>query len=89
MNEFLIVIGFAVLPAFGNLLGASFAGSVKPPRWVVGATLHGAAGIAIALASIELMPRIVDALSALAVVAAFTFGAAVFVGHAGGHHSRR
>jgi ZIP family zinc transporter len=79
MNEFVIVVLYAVLPAFGNLVGALLAERVDPPRWAVGASLHGAAGITIALVSIDLMPRILDALSAWVAVVAFVGGAAISV----------
>lgn len=73
---FLAVLGYALLPALGNLLGALLAESLRTPRWVIGAALHGAAGIAIALASVDLMPRVLEALPMWATVASFLAGAA-------------
>jgi ZIP family zinc transporter len=45
------------------------------PRWVAGAALHGAAGIAIALVAVDLMPRILEAASMGIIVLAFLLGA--------------
>ena len=84
MTQFLIVILYALLPAAGNLLGAVLAECVRPPKWVIGATLHGAAGIAIALISIELMPRVLDDLPMWGIVVAFSLGAATSVAMARG-----
>lgn len=74
-GDFLLVLGYALLPAIGNLLGAALAESLRTPRWVIGAALHGAAGIAIALASVDLMPRILAALPTWSMVAGFLLGA--------------
>lgn len=74
-SGFLVVLGYALLPALGNLLGALLAESLRTPRWVIGAALHGAAGIAIALASVDLMPRVLAALPMWVTVACFLLGA--------------
>ena len=58
MLTYLTVLALALLPAGGNIIGSLLAESVHPPKWLVGAALHAAAGIAIALVSIDLMPRI-------------------------------
>lgn len=68
-------MAYALLPALGNLAGAVIAENTRAPRWVIGAALHGAAGIAIALISIELMPRILRTLPMWGVVVAFLAGA--------------
>lgn len=60
--DFLKVFLYACLPAAGNLAGAMLAELTRPPRWVTGAALHGAAGIAIAIIGFELLPRSMDAL---------------------------
>src|SRR5690606_12671199 len=49
------------------------------PRWLVGAALHAAAGIAIALVSIDLMPRILAATPIGIIILAFLAGAAISV----------
>lgn len=58
MHGLLQVLAVALLPVAGNVLGSALAELTRAPRWVVGAALHGAAGVAIALVSIELMPRV-------------------------------
>lgn len=77
LTEFLQVLALALLPAIGNLLGALIAEGLTIPRWIVGAALHTAAGIAIALISIDLMPRIMGELSVLSLSIAFFIGAAI------------
>lgn len=74
--DFLLVIGYALLPALGNLAGAALAETLRSPEWVVGAALHGAAGIAIALVSVDLMPRILDHVPMWVIVLCFLAGAA-------------
>lgn len=75
MSDFMVLIAYALLPAVGNLIGGLLAESVRPPRWIIGAALHGAAGIAIALISIDLMPRILADVPMWGLVLAFLFGA--------------
>lgn len=71
-----VVTAYALLPAIGNLIGSLLAESLRTPRWVVGAALHGAAGIAIALVSIDLMPRILAHTPIGIIMLAFLLGAA-------------
>lgn len=61
--DFVKVFLYACLPAAGNLTGAVMAELTRPPRWLIGAALHGAAGIAIAVIGFELLPRSMDALA--------------------------
>lgn len=53
----LTILALALLPALGNLLGILLAEWRKPPEWLVGGAMHAAAGIATAVAAIELIPR--------------------------------
>lgn len=80
MNEFMRVMAFAALPAFGNIGGVLLAEVMKPPRWVNGALLHGAAGIAIAIVSVELMPRAMDSVAMWGISIAFVVGAIASLG---------
>ena len=75
LADFPLVMAYALLPAIGNLIGAALAESLHTPRWVIGAALHGAAGIAIALVAVDLMPRILDAIPMWAIVITFLLGA--------------
>ncbi len=71
------LLGFALLPPFGVLLGSLLAESVKTPKWVVGASLHATAGIAIALVSIDIMPRLLGESAMWVIVLAFLLGACI------------
>ncbi len=75
MNDFGLVLLYALLPAGGSIVGGLLAERVHTPKWVIGAALHGAAGVAIALISIELMPRILGAVSVNVMAAGFLAGA--------------
>lgn len=75
LTDFLLVLAYALLPATGNLIGAALAESLHSPRWVVGAALHGAAGIAIALVAVDLMPRILKAIPMWVTALSFLLGA--------------
>ena len=75
MPDVLQVILFASLPVAGHLCGAALALSTRPPRWIAGAALHGSAGIAIALVSMDLMPRITPHVPVWQMVMYFLAGA--------------
>ncbi|MEX2628967.1 MAG: peptidoglycan-binding protein [Tistlia sp.] len=75
-SGFLLLLGYALLPAIGNLVGVALAEWVRTPRWAIGAALHAAAGIAIALVAVDLMPRVLDTLPMWVTVACFLLGAA-------------
>lgn len=75
LTAFAQIMAYAFLPAAGSLIGAMLAELARPPRWVIGAALHGAAGVAIALISIDLMPRVLDGLDIPAMLLAFFAGA--------------
>ncbi len=79
MLEFSKALGFAVLPAIGILVGCLLAESVRSPKWLVGASLHATAGIAIALVSIDVMPRLLAASSIGLITSAFLVGAGISV----------
>lgn len=76
MTDFLAVLGLVLLPAGGNILGSLVAEMTRVSSWVIGAALHAAAGVAIAVVSVDMMPRVLDTLPAVALVAAFVCGAA-------------
>lgn len=83
LNDFLRVMAFAALPAIGNIGGVLLAEMMRPPRWINGALLHGAAGIAIAIVAVELMPRSVESVAMWGIALAFIVGAVVSLGVAG------
>lgn len=75
MSEFAWILAYALLPVAGNLIGGALAEGTRAPGWVRGAALHAAAGTAIALFGIEIMPRALDTLSTGMIIAAFLAGA--------------
>lgn len=79
MFDFLTVIAYACLPAGGVVIGGLLAESVRSPKWVVGASLHAAAGIAIALICIDLMPRILETTPVWLMILAFLAGGLVSI----------
>ncbi|MBB4660358.1 ZIP family metal transporter [Parvularcula dongshanensis] len=79
MSDLLLVLAYALLPGVGNMAGGLLAERTDAPRWLVGTALHAAAGIAIALISVDLMPRILPSVPRWGVVLAFLIGAGVSV----------
>lgn len=77
MFELLTVLAFALLPVIGNVAGSLLAESVRTPKWVIGASLHAAAGIAIGVVSFQLMPRVIGTASVWLMVGGFLAGALV------------
>jgi ZIP family zinc transporter len=77
--DYLLVLVLAMLPAGGNIIGTVLAESMQTPKWVVGAALHAAAGIAIALVSVDLMPRILPRVEIPWLVVAFAVGTAISI----------
>lgn len=58
--DLLFILLIALLPALGTMTGVALAEWKQPPDWLTGAALHAAAGIATAVATIELLPRALD-----------------------------
>ena len=73
------VLLIALLPAAGTIIGAVLAEKTDPPDWVVGVSLHTAAGVAIGVVATALMPRALNLGDPLILTAAFLAGAAVSV----------
>lgn len=78
MNEFLIVLVFAALPALGNFAGGALAEFVPVSRLALNLALYGAAGVVVAVVAVELMPRALEAEPAWAIVLAFVLGGAFY-----------
>lgn len=70
------LFGIALLPVGGMLCGALAAERWRLSRHALGAALHAAAGVAVAVVSVELMPRILEDIAPWQLVAGFAFGAA-------------
>lgn len=75
MDSISQILLLALLPGIGYFLGGAIAIMAKPPSWFVGVALHAAAGIAIAVISLELMPRAIEQGNPLYLIAAFAGGA--------------
>lgn len=73
------VLGFALLPAVGIIIGSLLAESIHTPKWLVGASLHATAGIAIALVSIDVMPRLLMSSPTWLIIFGFLTGAGISV----------
>lgn len=80
MSDFLTVLLLAALPALGSVIGAGIAEWRQPPRWLTGAALHMAAGIATAVVAIELMPRALATADTWLLAIAFVVGAFASIG---------
>lgn len=79
MPHMLQVLLFACLPAFGIIIGSLLAETIRTPKWLLGASLHTTAGIAIALVSVNIMPRLLGVVPMWLIVAAFMAGACISV----------
>jgi ZIP family zinc transporter len=74
-----MVLAISLILAGGNIIGSLLAESLRTPPWIIGAALHAAAGVAIAVVSVDLMPRILADTPAWLIVGAFLGGAAFSV----------
>lgn len=79
MNDFLLVLGIALLAAILTYLGAPLAERYTVPHRVVSAALQFAAGIITALVAFTLMPPAVRSGPPVGVVVAFFIGGALYV----------
>ncbi|MBL0420277.1 hypothetical protein JI739_07970 [Ramlibacter sp. AW1] len=78
-NDYLQLAWLVLLPAGGALAGALAAEWTRLPRHALGALLHAAAGVAVAVVSVELMPRILEDIAPWQLVLGFLLGAAASV----------
>lgn len=83
-GNFLTLLGLALLPAGGMLCGALAAEWWRISKESTGAMLHAAAGVAVAVVSVELMPRILEQIQPWQLVTGFAVGAAASVAMAKG-----
>lgn len=79
MQTFLNALVFALLPAIGIIIGSLLAEGIRTPKWLIGASLHATAGIAIALVSIDVMPRLLITSPIWLITIAFLAGAGISV----------
>jgi len=74
LNDYLIVLAFAALPALGNFAGGALAEFVPVSRLALNLALYTAAGVVVAVVAVELMPRALEAEPAWLIVLAFFLG---------------
>ncbi|ARU15992.1 ZIP family metal transporter [Croceicoccus marinus] len=74
------VLLLALLPTLGTVLGVLLAEWRRPPGWLTGGALHMAAGLATAVAAIELIPRSQDRTETWIIAIALLVGACVSLG---------
>lgn len=74
MDDYLKILTFALMPAFGNFVGGLLAEVFKVSQKTLSLSLHLAAGIVLAVISIELMPQALEVSSPWIVIAAFILG---------------
>lgn len=61
MNEYLITLVFAALPVISNFFGGLLAEVAPSSKRTLGLALHAATGVLLAIASVELIPRVIAA----------------------------
>lgn len=79
VDDYLKVLALAAMPALGNFIGAWLTDIVNVSQRTLSLALHSAAGVALAVVSIELMPRVLRADPPWLVVLAFVAGGAFFI----------
>lgn len=79
MDEYLKVLALAALPALGNFAGGLLTDAVKVSQRTLSLALHAAAGVVLAVVSVELMPKVLRAEPPWLIVLAFVAGGAFFI----------
>lgn len=79
MGSYWMVLGLALLPALGNFGGGLLAEFFQANKYMVSKALHAAAGIVIAVVSVELMPAALEKISPVWVAIAFGIGGMTYV----------
>lgn len=79
MDQLAKVLLITLLPVGGSIAGAVLAELWRTPKWLVGAALHAATGVAIGLVSIEFMPRSLDTTPVWLIALLFSAGGAISV----------
>lgn len=79
ITGFFAVLLLAALPAFGNFIGGMAAEVFPVSRRTLGLALHAAAGIVLAVVGVELMPQVLSAEPAWAILLALVGGGIFFL----------
>lgn len=78
-NEFLNVLGLALLPALGNFSGGILAEWLRPSKALLNRALHAATGVILAVIAVEVMPRALGSLPTWHHAVAFLIGGGTYV----------
>jgi ZIP family zinc transporter len=78
MDAFLIALSMGMLPAAGYVIGGLIAETFAISEKTLSMALHLAAGAMLAVVSVDLMPRVLEAKPAWAVIMAFVIGGVFF-----------
>ncbi|HEV2123032.1 MAG TPA: zinc/iron permease, partial [Chloroflexota bacterium] len=79
MDNYLLALLLALLPALGTVVGAVLAEAFTISKRTLSLALHGAAGVAIAVVAVELMPQALAADPPWAIILAFVAGGGFYV----------
>lgn len=79
MSDLFSVLIFSSLPALGNFMGGLLSEWLKPSRYFVNLALHAAAGIILAVVSVEVMPNALRIVPMWLIAAAFLAGGAAYL----------
>lgn len=80
MNNLWLTLVLAIMPALGNFCGGIVAELTRTTPRRLNQALHGASGLVIAIVAVEIMPRVIDRLSAWLIAASFALGGVAYVG---------
>jgi ZIP family zinc transporter len=79
MDSYLLVLGLAALPATSNFVGGLFADVLPTSKRVLGAALHIAVGVLLAIIALELLPRIMQTDPVWVALVSLMAGGGVFI----------
>lgn len=79
MNDYLLILALAALPAFSNLLGGLVAEIASFSQHTLSLSLHGATGVLLAVIALKLMPTIVETNTPWVTMLTFIVGGVFFI----------
>ncbi|MEH2196635.1 hypothetical protein [Nostoc sp.] len=79
MQAFIFALTLAALPVVSNFIGAMIAEALPLSKQTLGLALHAAGGVLLAIASTELLPKVVSAKPVWATILAMFVGGAFYV----------
>ena len=79
MNQYLLALALAAMPAAGNFAGGLLAESMRVSQRMLSFALHAAAGIVMAVVAVELLPESFESAPAWLIVLAFVLGGGFFM----------